>query len=193
MSANDTCLPFADTLLSSTVQLVGSTPSSAAPASRRMLRPAAPACEIIVNDVNTDHEPPVISPSDTPGTSGPHFGSLSACTKSTSSQFAPSSSAMMRASAVPTCCPISAFGMFIMIPPSPFISNHMVGAKLALAPPFAISDATCSSLQPGNTTPRPIISPAPALLAKKVRRVTADCTLSARIAMTMPPRRQRRP
>ena len=183
-SANEIDSPFAETIPFSTNASAGSTPSSAAPASRRIVRPAAPACDNIANEVNTDHDPPV--------TMYPHFGSESTCLMRTSSQLAPSSSATIRANAVPTCCPISALAILMRTSPLPFTSNQTAGEKLMLDPSIAISSTACSRLQPGRTTPRPITSPAPALLARKVRRVTALFIASAFIAMTTPPRRQRR-
>ena len=46
MSANETDSPPAETLPFSTVASSGFAPSMAAPASRRIVRPAAPACDL---------------------------------------------------------------------------------------------------------------------------------------------------
>ena len=51
--------PPADTMPFSTVASSASAPSSAAPASRRIVRPAAPACDSIEKVVKTDQDPPV--------------------------------------------------------------------------------------------------------------------------------------
>ena len=68
---------------------------SLAPASINAMRPAAPARLKIGNVCHTDQLPPV--------TIRPHFGSVSTWTMRTLVQSASSSSARIRANAVPTC------------------------------------------------------------------------------------------
>ena len=64
---------------------------------------------------------------------------------------------MILESAVPTCWPISAFGMLNLIAPSPAISIHMFGVKF-----FITSDTGSSRLQPGRTAPTANTTLAPA-------------------------------
>ena len=97
------------------------TPSSFAPSSISAIRPAAPARLKIGKVAQTELLPPVIIT--------PHLGSVSTASIRTFAQSASSSSARMRASAVPMCCPISARMTFTVTTPSPSMLYQIVGSK----------------------------------------------------------------
>src|SRR6267378_1869439 len=72
-----------------------------------------------------------------PVTISPHCGSESTWTIRTLLQSASSSSARMRASAVPTCWPISARMMLTVTVPLGSIPYQIVGSNKSLTPPVA--------------------------------------------------------
>ena len=133
-------------------------PSSLAPSSVSAMRPAAPARLSASKLCHTHQLPPV--------TIRPHFGSLSTEFRRTDSQRTSSSSATMRASAVPSCWPISALAMLTVTMPSRSIWNQMVGSNTGAA-------GAASAPAPANTMSarrKASAKPAPTALIMKPRR-----------------------
>src|ERR1700745_126357 len=147
------------------VHMPRSTPRSFAPSSIRAIRPAAPAWLNGMKVCHTDQLPPV--------TISPHFGSVSTCTIATLFQSASSSSATMRASAVPTCWPISARMMLTVIRPSRPIEYQMVGSNrspaVGLRPASNGNSAAASAERAYPST-----MPASIVAIRKLRRESAS-------------------
>src|SRR5271165_1088818 len=129
-------------------------PRSLAPSSTRAIRPAAPARLKTGKVIQTDQLPPV--------TIRPHFGSVSTATIRTLSQSASSSSASMRARAVPICWPISARMMLTVTMPSRSMLYQMVGSN-------AVGAAAAESVA-ASADAKPNANPAPAMPIRKARR-----------------------
>src|ERR1700730_4635274 len=141
-------------------------PRSFAPAPMRAMRPAAPARLNAGKVIHTDQLPPV--------TMYPHRGSESTWTSRTWRQSASSSSARMRASAVPICCPISARMMLMVTMPSRSMLYQIVGSKVlgaAGAAPFAHESVRS----------KPNMSAAPVIPMRKRRRDGTCLGLSIRV------------
>src|ERR1700722_15921094 len=131
------------------------TPRSFAPASRSAIRPAAPARLNTGKSENTELLPPVIIT--------PHFGPESTAENLTFFQSASSSSASVRASAVPICCPISARMVLTVTMPSRSILYQMLGSN---APPGDAGIASAKTF----IGAKPKATPVPATLIRKLRR-----------------------
>src|SRR5271166_171028 len=146
-------------------------PRSLAPSSTRAIRPAAPARLKTGKVIQTDQLPPV--------TIRPHFGSVSTATIRTLSQSASSSSASMRARAVPICWPISARMMLTVTMPSRSMLYQMVGSK-------AVGTAATAESVAASADAKPNANPAPAMPIRKARRdgenVSVKCWCSLVIA-----------
>src|SRR5258708_187881 len=129
----------------------------------RAMRPAAPAWLRSGKLCHTDQLPPV--------TISPHFGSVSTWTIRTLSQSASSSSATMRASAVPTCWPISARMMLTVTTPLRSMPYQIVGsnssAGVASASPAA-EDGSSTAARPDRLNPS--TTPVPIIAIRKPRR-----------------------
>src|ERR1700722_4816695 len=141
------------------------TPRSFAPASSSAIRPAAPALLNTGKSENTELLPPVIIT--------PHFGSVSTAAIRTLFQSASSSSARMRASAVPICCPISARMTLTVTMPSRSILYQMLGSN-ALCGDTGIASASAS------TGAKPKATLAPATPIRKERRDSERASSAAR-------------
>src|SRR5204862_1122524 len=102
----------------------GLTPSIAAPASTRVIRPAAPARLMVSKFMRTDHDPPVIR---APRTGSLYLGSFSGSAIFILLQSASSSSATIWHMALETCWPISALPTITVTLPSGAIEYHDVG------------------------------------------------------------------
>src|SRR5215475_716693 len=133
----------------------GLTPSSLAPASIRAMRPAAPARLKTGKSSHTDLLPPVLMT--------PHFGSVSTAEMRTLPQSTSSSSARMRAMAVPMCWPISARMMLTVTMPLRSRLYQIVGSK---------GSDPCSSAAPSFGV-NPKVTAAPANPTRKLRRESA--------------------
>ena len=106
------------------------TPIIAAPASIRVMRPAAPARLIGSKFIRTLQLPPVSSAA---STGSLYFGSLSGSEMATRRQSASSSSATICAMALDTCWPISALPTITVTFPSGAIEYQTVGSNLPAA------------------------------------------------------------
>src|SRR6202047_1435948 len=140
-------------------------PSSFAPASTRSIRPAAPTRLNTAKSENTELLPPVIIT--------PHFGSVSTAVIRTLSQSASSSSARIRASAVPICCPISARTTLTVTIPSRSMLYQILGSNV-LGGDAGITSASAS------TGAKPKATLAPATPIRKERRDSQRASSAAR-------------
>src|SRR5579863_6120286 len=144
------------------IQLRGLTPSNFAPSSITAMRPAAPARLRTGKLCQTDQLAPVII--------RPHFGSESTPTMRTLDQSASNSSATIRASEVPTCCPISARMMLIVTSPLRSMPYQIVGSNSSPALPGCLG---CERIKSGMDKPDrayPSMTPAPISVIRNLRR-----------------------
>src|SRR6266478_613490 len=107
--------------------LTGGTPITAAAASVKAIRPAAPARLIASKFIIVDQLPPVIC---APSTGSLNFGSLEASCTRMFFQSAPSSSQMICAMVEAICWPISALPQVTVTSPSGEIEYQTLGSKL---------------------------------------------------------------
>src|SRR6266478_4787463 len=126
------------------------------------MRPAAPARLSTGKLCHTDQLPPV--------SISPHFGSVSTSTIFTLLQSASNSSATMRASAVPTCCPNSARIMLTVTAPLRSMPYQIVGSNSspALRCPSDPEARNSTAARPDRAYPS--MTPAPIIAIRKPRR-----------------------